>query len=135
MWQLVLAQSPVEGGSWMQMNMASFIVLDWLLTSLCTMLNWLGSNGCLEVALCRCMGEGAFRCSLTLYPRDLPDSPMYELEQLMYGHWYMIPVWLALGSLSLGLLNAVLSVLVPLKCTWIPLLLHNFLNLSAVLVI
>ena len=66
MWQLVLPQIPVEGGSLMQMNMASFIVLDWLLTSLCTMLNWLGSKGCTEVALWRCMGEGAFRCSLTL---------------------------------------------------------------------
>ena len=99
------------------------------------MLNWLGSKGCPEVALQRCMGEGAFKCSLTLSPRDLPDFPMYELEQLMCGHWYwyMTPVWLALGSLSLGLPNAVLSVLVPLKCTWIPLLLHSFLNLSAAL--
>ena len=76
MQQLVLAQIPVEGGSWMQMNMASFIVLDLLLTSLCTMLNWLGSKGCPEVVLWRCMGEGAFKCSLTLSPRDLPDSPM-----------------------------------------------------------
>ena len=44
----------------------------------------------------------------------------------------MIPVWLFLGSLSLGLPNMVLSVLVPLKCTWIPFLLHNFLNFSPV---
>ena len=40
----------------------------------------------------------------------------------------MIPVWLFWGSLSLGLPNIVLSVLVPLKCTWIPFLLHNFWN-------
>ena len=31
----------------------------------------------------------------------------------------MVPVWLALGSLSLGFPSAVLSVLEPLKCTWI----------------
>ena len=38
----------------------------------------------------------------------------------------MMPVWLALGSLSLEFPNAVLSVLEPLKCTWIPFLLHTF---------
>ena len=42
----------------MWMNMASFIVLDGLWTSLCTMLNMLGSKGCPVVALWRCMGEG-----------------------------------------------------------------------------
>ena len=42
----------------------------------------------------------------------------------------MMPVWLFLGSLSLGLPNSVLSVLVPLKCTCIPFLLHSFLNFS-----
>ena len=44
----------------------------------------------------------------------------------------MMPVWLFLGSLSLGLPNILLSVLVPLKCTWIPFLLHIFLNFSPV---
>ena len=99
------------------------------------MLNWLGSNGCPVVVLWGCIGERALKCSFTLSPSDLPDSPMYELEQWICGHWYwyITPVWLVLGSLSLGLPNAVLSVLVPLKCTWIPLLLHSFLNLSAVL--
>ena len=38
----------------------------------------------------------------------------------------MMPVWLALGSLSLGFPSAVLSVLEPLKYTWIPFLLHTF---------
>ena len=28
------------------------------------------------------MGEGALRCSLTLSPKDLPDSSMYELGTL-----------------------------------------------------
>ena len=32
----------------------------------------------------------------------------------------MTPVWLVVGSLSLGLPKAVLRVLVPLKCTWMP---------------
>ena len=47
----------------------------------------------------------------------------------------MTPVWLVVGSLSLGLPRAVLRVLVPLKCTWMPLLLHSLLNFSAVLLI
>ena len=42
-------------------------------------------------------------------------------------------VWF-FGSLSLGLPRAVLRVLVPLKWTWIPLLLHSLLNFSAVFV-
>ena len=44
----------------------------------------------------------------------------------------MMPVWLFWGSLSLGFPSAVLKVLVPLKCTWIPFFLHNFLNCSPV---
>ena len=86
-WQLVFANVAIEGGSCTRMNIASLIVLDWLWTSLCMILNWLGSKGCPVVVLCRCMGEGALRCSLTLSPRDLPDSPMYELEHWMCGHW------------------------------------------------
>ena len=72
-------------GSCMQMNMASLMVLEWLLTSLCTMLNWSGSMGCPVVVLWWCMGEGALKCSLTLSPKDLPDSPMYVLGQFMLG--------------------------------------------------
>ena len=45
----------------------------------------------------------------------------------------MTPVWLVAGSLSLGLPRFVLRVLVPLKCTWMPLPLHSLLNFSAVL--
>ena len=59
------------------MNMASLMVLEWLLTSLCTMLNYSGSIGCLLVVLCKWIGEGALKCSLTLSPKDLPDSPLY----------------------------------------------------------
>ena len=43
-------------------------VLERLFTSLCTMLNWLGSMGCPVVALWWCMGEGVLKCSLTLSP-------------------------------------------------------------------
>ena len=32
--------------------------------------------GCPVVVLCRWMGEGALKCSLTLSPSDLPVSPM-----------------------------------------------------------
>ena len=52
------------GGSCTQMNIASLMVLGWLLTSLCTMLNWLGSMGCPVVVLWRCMGKGAFEVFL-----------------------------------------------------------------------
>ena len=65
-----------KAGSCMQMNMAYLMVLGWLLTSLCTMLNWLGSMGWPGVELCWCMGEGALKCSLILSPSVLPDSPM-----------------------------------------------------------
>ena len=71
------------GGSCMWINMASLMVLDCMLTSLCTMLNCSGSIGCPVEVLWRCMGEGALKCSLTLSPRYLPDYPMYELGQLM----------------------------------------------------
>ena len=56
------------GGSCMQINMASLMVLDCMLTSLCTILNWLGSTGCPVAVLWRCMWEGALKCSLTLPP-------------------------------------------------------------------
>ena len=52
---------------------------------LCTMLNCSGSIGCPVVVLYRWMG-GALKCSLTLSPRDLPNSPMYVLGQVMWGH-------------------------------------------------
>ena len=32
-------------------------------------------------------GEGALKCSLTLSPNVLPDSPMYALGQLLWRHW------------------------------------------------
>ena len=65
------------------MNMDSLMVLDWLCVSLCTMLKLSASMGCPVVVLCRWMGEGALKCSLILSPSDLPDSPMYALEQFV----------------------------------------------------
>ena len=53
-------------GSCTHRNMASLMVLEWQLTSLCTILNWLGSMGCPVVILLWCIGEGALKCSLTL---------------------------------------------------------------------
>ena len=68
------------------MNMASLMVLEWLLTSLCNMLSYSGSIGCPVVVLCRWMGEGALKCPFTLSPRDLPDSLMCALGQFIWGH-------------------------------------------------
>ena len=63
------------GGSCMQINMATLIILDCMLTSLCTILNWLGSIGCPVVMLWRCMGEGALKCSFTLSPQGSARLP------------------------------------------------------------
>ena len=54
------------------------------------MLNCSGSIGCPVMVLCRCMGEGALKCSLTLSPSDLPDSPMYALGQFYVGAFVVI---------------------------------------------
>ena len=50
------------------------------------------------------MGEGSFRCSLYLSPKVLEVSPMYSLSQPRSPHCYqyMAPLWLTIGSLSLG---------------------------------
>ena len=90
-----------------------------------------GLTGCPVVEVCRCMGEGAFRCSLPS-PRVLPDSPMYCSVQLMLGHLYlyMTPLLVSLGSLSLGDMSSCLTVFVPEKFTWMPCLLQVLLNFS-----
>ena len=79
-------RSLLRVGYWMHMNMASLMVLEWLVTSLCTMLNCSGSTGCPVVVLCKWMGEGALNWFLTLSPKDLSDSPMYALGQFIWGH-------------------------------------------------
>ena len=75
MWKLVRSQVSVEG--WV-LHMDEHGLLDgpgMAVDFLCTMLNCSGSMGCPVVVLCKWMGEGALKCSLTLCPRDLPDSP------------------------------------------------------------
>ena len=62
------------------------------------MLNWLGSMGWPVVELCRCMGEGALKCSLILSPSVLPDSPMYELGQFMLRALVMVDDASLVGS-------------------------------------
>ena len=50
------------------------------------------------------IGEGVFRCSLYLSPKVLEVSPIYSSSQPRSPHWYqyMAPLWLTIGSLSLG---------------------------------
>ena len=96
------------------------------------MLKHFGLTGCPVVDVCKCMGEGALRCSLYISPSFLPDSPMYCSVQLMLGHLYlyMTPLLVSLGSLSLGAISNCLTVFVTLKCTWMPCLLQALLNFS-----
>ena len=75
-------------GSCTWMNMDSLMVLERLLTSLSSMLNCSGSNGCPEVALCWWIGEGVLRWSLTLLPEP-----------------YLIPLCMLLGNLCEGISN------------------------------
>ena len=64
-WQLVLSQVTIEGRVLDADEMASLMVQEWLLTSLCIMLSCSGSIGCPIVVLCRWKGEGTLICSLT----------------------------------------------------------------------
>ena len=75
----------------------------------------------------------ALRCSLNLSPNDLPDSVMYSCGQLMSGHLdlYLTLLFGSLLHLSLGAMRRVLMLLLPLKCTQIPNLLHVLFNLSS----
>ena len=58
--------------------------------------------------------------------------PMYSSSQLKSPHWYqyMAPLWLTIGSLSLGETRRFLMVLPPLKPVWMPYLPQIFLMLS-----
>ena len=82
--------------------------------------------------LCWWMGEGSFRCSLYLLPKVLEVSPIYSSSQPRSPHWYqyMAPLWLTIGSLSLGETRRFLMVLPPLKWVWMPYLPWIFLMLS-----
>ena len=76
--------------------------------------------------------EGVLRCSLNLSPNVVKDSPIYSSLQSTLSHLYlqMTPLFLVMGSLSLGATRWLLMVLSPLKYTCTPCLLHIFLRFS-----
>ena len=59
-----------------------------------------------------CIWEGAFRCSLNLSSKFLADSPIYSSSQSTLSHLYlyMTPLFLRIGSLSLGAMRRSLMV-------------------------
>ena len=119
-------------GSLTLMYMAALMFLAKPCDSLSTMEKHSGLTGCPVADVCRCMGEGALRCSLYLSPSVLPDSPMYCSVQFILAHLYLsvTPLLDSLESLSLGAMSNCLTVFVPLKCTCMPCLLHILLNFS-----
>ena len=100
--------------------------------SLSTMVKQSGLIRCSVEWLCWCIGDVSLNCYLSQSQKDLPDSPIYSHEQLMCQplNLYITPLFCNLFSLSLGAIRRVLMVPVPLKCTWIPKLLHVIFNLS-----
>ena len=119
-------------GSLTLMYIASFMFLAMPCASLSTIEKHSGLTGCPVEEVCRCIGEGALRCSLYLSPKVLPDYPIYSSVQFIVGHLclQMTPLLANLGSLSLGAIRSCLIVLVPLKCTWKHCLLRVLLNFS-----
>ena len=121
-----------KDGSLTLMYMASLIFLVSPCASLSTIIKHSQLTGCPVVEVCRCMGEGALRCSLYLSPKVLPDFPMYCSVQLMLEQLYLYktPHLVSFRSLSLGAISSCLTVFVPLKCTWMSCLLQALLNFS-----
>ena len=76
-------------GSLTLMYMASLMFLANPSASLSTMEKHSGLTGCPVEDVCRCMDEGALRCSLYLSPRVLHNSPMYYSVQFMFEHLYL----------------------------------------------
>ena len=113
-------------------KMDSFIFLAKLCPSLPIIWKLLWSVGWPVWLLWWWIGEGAFRCSLYLSPKVLEVSPMYSSSQPRSPHWYqyMAPLWLTIGSLSLGETRRFLMVLPHLKWVWMPCLPQIFLILS-----
>ena len=60
-------------------------------------------------------GEGALRCSLYLYPKVLPVSPMSSTVHPIWSHLCLLIILplLVMCSLSLGDINRFLMVLPP----------------------
>ena len=76
-------------GSLALMYMASLMFLDMPCVSLFTIEKHSGLTGCPVDDVCRCMAEGALRCSLYLSSRVLADYPMYSSVLLIVGHLYL----------------------------------------------
>ena len=72
------------------------------------------------------IGDGAFKCSLSLSPKVLSDSPIYSSSQSILPQLYL----LAMISLSFGDTRMFLSGCPPLKCTANPCFPHMCFILS-----
>ena len=83
---------------------ASFMFFMTPCESLSTIVKHSGLTGWPVELLWWCTGDGALRCSLSLSPKVLLDSPIYSSGQLMCGHLnlYMNLLFWGLLSLSLG---------------------------------
>ena len=68
------------------MNMIASMFLAFPCNSLYTMVKQSGLTECPVVLLCWWMRDGVLRCSFTLSPNVLPDSPMYSPGKVMCGH-------------------------------------------------
>ena len=86
------------------MNIDSLISLERFCSSLPTTVKLLIVVEWPEMLLWSNMGEGAFRCSLNLSPNVLAVSPIYlwSHSNLSYLYLYIIPLFLVIGSWSLG---------------------------------
>ena len=117
----------LSAGSFTWIYIASLMFLVTLCDSLSTMVKHSGLTRCPVELLWWWIGDGALRYSLSLFPKVLPDSPIYSSGQLIHGHLNleMTPLFSILLSVSLGDMRRVFMVLVPLKCTWIPIFLHD----------
>ena len=75
--------------------------------------------GCPVVWPCLDTGEGALRCSFSLSPKVLPDSPIYFSSMSAWVHLnhQITPLFCVMLSLSFGATHKMQMVLLPLKCT------------------
>ena len=86
-WKLVLAQVSVESRV---LYMDEHCLLDgpgMAIDLLVYYVKLVGLHGVSCGGAVVVYGGGALKCSLTLSPKDLPDSPMYALGQFIWGHW------------------------------------------------
>ena len=97
--------------------MASLIVLRRFWSSLANILKSSIDTVWPEMLIWSCIGEGSFRCSLNLSPKFLADSPIYSSSQstLLHLNLYMTPLLFRIGSLSLGVMRRLISLLKSIK--------------------